>query len=117
MNQEKKKRVDASVPLVLRLQDKNSLVDFIENQIPFDNLCSEKLPDLYKAYRDFLEKEKTPSESLKRRAFKNTFLILIKNKGIYVTEYPSNTGIIIAGVGLKKPIPFLLKDDRQVVLV
>jgi phage/plasmid-associated DNA primase len=100
MSGDKKKRVEASVPLLLRYEDKKYLLRFIQIEISSEELCSEKLTHLYKAYIKFCNEIKY-NEPLKKRAFKNTLILLLKEKGMRVPDYLRSAGIIIASVGLK----------------
>lgn len=72
--------------------------------------------DLYQAYRNFCD-EILYSEPLKKRAFKNSFLILLKRKGIPVVEYSSSAGIVIAGVGLKNYTLFSSEKEKEKCLM
>ncbi len=94
-----KKLKNMGAPVLFPLKDKETLVDFVQEKIKDDNICSEKFSELYDAYIDFCDKNRTTK--LKRRAFKECLKVVLEKKGIVVYEFAKKSGIIIKGIGLK----------------
>ncbi len=112
MNITKQTRVDSSVPLLLRFQDKALLLRFIDSELSPEEYCSEKLLDLYASYKDFCE-ECGYSEPLKKRAFKKSLKILLKEQNVGVLEYSSSAGLVLGGIGLKNSILTLSEKEKE----
>lgn len=66
----KNKKKKESIPILLRLELKKILDDFIELYIVPDPIWSKKLNDVYNLYIKFSKEKNKNIEVLKKRAFK-----------------------------------------------
>lgn len=99
--------------LLLPLEVKEILNSFYDQYLQEDSICSERLNDVYALYTQFLEKNHSNVEVLKKRSFKLALQTVLKSRNIFISFQSLNTGVLLLGIGIQVGVTMKFRNEMK----